>query len=33
MPKWTCTDGLAGGINLIKTSLKVKGITTIFNLM
>lgn len=31
MPKWICTDGLAGGMDLIKTSLKVKGITAIFN--
>lgn len=31
MPEWICTDVLASGLNLIKISLKVKGVTAIFN--
>lgn len=33
MPNWICTDVLASGMDRIKTSLKAKSVTAIFNFM
>lgn len=33
MAEWVCTDVLDSGMDQIKTSLKVKGVTAIFNFM
>lgn len=33
MPEWRCADVLESGMDQIKTSLKVKGVTAVLNFM
>lgn len=33
MPEWRCADVLGSGMDQIKTSLKVKGVTAVLNFM